>query len=398
MPTGWFLVRNRTEEDSESTEVQDAEDKLFGEAPWTTVSKNRLGSTALKNHLGCVLSAKIRSSFPLLQEDIRKRLSESLAENEKLGRPRDNHSARLQYLIALVRPYEEKAKTALERPGLSEKPAMELRREVSLLNREFDMFMRAKGAFWEFEENDIDPRISIKQLHLQTTENSENESEEESASKRSVSNALAKAFPDCSHVGHSTNMIKVIRKTLDDFNGAQLPGVTNPDIYPIIYRQQVQKWTAITGHHLHRVWLAVKNCFEAMLNSVCPPTGGTAAIHKRLLKILTTRFQERYRALEVRCLAECNRETSCRMPQTTDPRFEEELSSWRRLRFWRGLLQVNNSGEGLDLGAIDYYYQCLHLTAQENMVKDVHDVVRVYYKVSMPYSLAEYHDTNTCSR
>ena len=390
MPGGWFLVRNRTEDDSKSLEIADAEDTLFSEAPWASIPRNRLGSIALKTHLGCLLSAKIRSSFPSIQKDIRNKLIKSVTERDSLGQPRNSHLARQQYLIALVRKYEEKAKFALERPGLLGVSSMELRREIRRLNDEFDQFMREKGASWEFEENGADPGALIEQLGQ--VAGIDNLAEKKAAQgKKKKSSNLAPAFSRWSDVKHPEDMRRRIGQALEEFRGAQLPGVVNPDIYPIIYRQQVEKWPEITKMHLERVKVTVKNCFEALLDSVCPPTDGTAELHQRLINTLTAKFKESFREVEALCDSECRRETECTMPLTSDPRFEQELYNWRRLRFWRGVHRVRASEKTMALENIEFYYQCMHLTAQDNMTNDVHDVIKVYYKVTATTKITEKH-------
>lgn len=383
MPGGWFLVRNRTEDDSKSLSVQDAEDTLFSQSPWTSIAGNRLGSAALKTHLGCLLSAKIRSSFPSIQADIRKKLMASTAEKNGLGQARSSHLARQQYLIGLVRRYEDKAKVSLERPGLSSNPTLELRREINRLNDQFDQFMRSKGSFWEFEENATDPGALLERGDFGLNANGSKKPPAAQKPGKTSPAEWESAFDSCSFVCHSGLMRKTIEEALENFRGAQLPGVLNADIYPIIYRQQVRKWTKITKIHLKRVRKTVETCYKTLLSSICPAAGGTLDIHNRLMERLSEKFKASFDRLEKVCMSDCRREAECTMPLTNDPRFEEDLNKWRRLRLCRRIQTVHESGTPWAAENVDYYFHCLHLTSKENMINEVHDIVRVYYTASL---------------
>ncbi|CAM1507917.1 Fc.00g047650.m01.CDS01 [Cosmosporella sp. VM-42] len=382
MQDGWFLVRNRTNKDSESFNLEAAEDRLFSSAPWNSLSKDHLGSVALKTYLGTLLSAKIRTAFPKIQESIQNQLAEKSAKMANLGEPRNSHLLKQKYLTQLVSRYEKEATRVLERPGDSEDSAREIRREISRLNNEFGTFMREKGATWAFAEDSVDPQAALKRILKRHEDGLAPEAVVVETNLEPTSKTLEQKFPDCSAVGHPDEMGNMILKKLDAFRGALLPGVINPEIYPVIYRQQVAKWTKITRIHLRWVWTAVKNCFEAILREVCPPSGSTAQLHQRLTKILTLKFEETYLKFEEECMKECDRETERKFLLTNNPSFETELLDWRRLRFWRRQQEVIMPGKvGVD--KVKEIYDLVHATVRENMVCDVHDALKVYYKQSI---------------
>lgn len=339
------------------------------------------------------MCASIRSRFPILQETIASKLTKTLAETDRLGEPRHSHESKRLYLNIIARSYEEKVANALERPGFSDEPAMEVRREVRRLNQEFDRFMRDFGAKWNFELPDIDPRTTLMEILFPSTTpgNGDTEWAEEEKkaavtfTPREITFDHDKAFPDCAEVCAYESLLEKIGVMIERFQGTHLPGITNPDVYPKMYNLIVEKWTQISTIHLHRVHAAVKKGYLAILKSVCPPTGGTTNLHSRLAKLLEKKFEQSYGWAKQECEDYCKKETEAKILSTTDPAFETQLELWRRARFYDGLNQIRRQDPRLVVGEDalrdDTFYKLCHPAVQKNAVNDVHDVLKVYYKV-----------------
>lgn len=380
MPGGWFVVRNRSDNDTDRFEFEAAEKKLFRLAPWTEVPTERRGATALKAHLGKILDLKIKSSFPAIRENIRRTLEARTHESNLLGEPRGTHDERRHYVTTFVRSYEEKVNLALNHPGRLKTPTMELLQQVRSLNQEFDRFMRAKGANWEFQDYDMSPRQKLAQLSNPVPEGQF----QRSTSQQTDTFQFDPCFKDCSQMGSSVDLLEKIKEELIGYQASQLPGIINPDIFPAMYQLQVAKWFEIARIHIGRVMAAAGNCSVAILDSVCSPQGGTARLSEGLKKLLyqysvdaTNKTAERFQFL-------CDQETKCKMLQTTDPKFEEDIIGWRRVRFQQaGLLGMSRNAGKSDVEALNSCFDLAHPTIQKNMVNEVHDVLKVYYKVSI---------------
>ncbi|ENH68819.1 Dynamin-related protein 1D [Fusarium oxysporum f. sp. cubense race 1] len=385
LPGGWFLVRNRADKDPDSFDLSAAEKKLFSKSPWNSVSQSRLGSTAAKSYLGTLLSSKIRDCFPTLRSTIQHNLEERQHEKTMLGEPRTSHAARQQFVVATVRKYEEMAQTALDRPGFLDH-SMELRREVSRLNAEFDKFMRARGGTWEFEDAEVDPRVLLdERLALETQARAEEKqlpSRVRNVNKTKLDASLDKAFPGLSTIQDTRNLMGAIQEKLALYQGSLLDGIINPDIYPDMYREQVKKWGHIANIHLARVAQAVNRCTASILNDVCPAESDTSTLSRELTTLLEASWKESMQRTEDLCKSQCEMETKCVRLQSTGPRFGDEIHGWRILRFYEGF---TNACVDCDPGHLDLpkCFESVHPSLGKNMVLDVHDVLKVYYKLSL---------------
>ncbi|KAF4969992.1 hypothetical protein FSARC_2895 [Fusarium sarcochroum] len=383
---GWFLVRNRADKDPDSFDLSAAEKKLFNKSPWNSVSQRRLGSASAKSYLGTLLSSKIRDCFPTLRSTIQHNLEERIREKVMLGEPRTSHAARQQFVVGIVRQYEEMAQMALTRPGFLDQ-SMELRREVGRLNAEFDKFMRSQGGTWEFEDPEVDPSAMVdERIALENEAKTEEKSlppRVRHAPRIETDPSLDKAFPGLSKVQDTGKLMQAIQEKLSFYQASYLDGVINPDIYPDMYREQVKKWDSIAQHHLNRVARAVSSCTSSILDDVCPPEGETAVMSKELGSLLSSSYSESLIRTETLCKSQCEMETKCQRLQSTGPRFGHEIHCWRMLRFYEGFSSAWTDPNGGQTSALVRCFDSVHPSLGKNMVLDVHDVLKVYYKLSL---------------
>ncbi|KAK7432367.1 hypothetical protein QQZ08_000929 [Neonectria magnoliae] len=379
MQDGWFIVRNCSDQDPAEIDLNVAEKKLFRTAPWNAIPEERRGSAALKVHVGAILNRKIEAGFPVIRDEIGRRLHAKQVERDILGEPRDSHDAMLNYASTVARSYENKAIKALERPGRLKVPTMELRQEVRRLNEEFDRFMRAKGATWDFQDYDVNPRAKLAELSF--TDGSSQYRPQPSPQKESP--AFDAAFAHYSKMKSSDDLLRQIEEQLVGFQANQLPGIVNPDIFPAMYQLQVAKWLDIAHIHLSRVKDTAATCIVTMLESVCPPTGGTERLFTGLRGLLEESFHTANASTDERCLIQCEQETKCAILQTTDPKFEEDIIGWRRVRFHQSLLAAMTHKGSSAPEALAKCFDLAHPSLKKNMVNEVHDVLKVYYKISL---------------
>ncbi|KAH7008588.1 P-loop containing nucleoside triphosphate hydrolase protein [Ilyonectria destructans] len=380
MSDGWFVVRNRNDKDKgkDHFELEASEKDLLSTFPWDRVPEPRRGCAALKTHLGTILDSKITSSFPAIQEHVERNLQAKLSEEAMLGEPRGNHHARLNYATNIAKNYDELAIMALDRPGRLPTPVMELRQEVSRLNREFDSFMRARGAEWEFQDYDISPAEKMKEI----ADIDRGVVSETSTPPRREIPDFDPAFNHCIRTGNSDKLLEVIKQKLKGVQTNQLPGIINPDIFPIMYKLQVSKWVTISNIHLQRVSNAVLKCIDAILESVCPSKGGTARLHAGLKEMLKKCFDSAGKTAKQAFRIPQRQETECETLGTTDDKFVEDIVGWRKMRFQEACLPFLKPGLS-NIEALSLCFDCAHPTLEKNMVNEVHDVLKVYYKISL---------------
>lgn len=376
MHNDWFVVRNRGKSDPPELDIAAEEEKLFGAGPWASISRSRRGSVALKTYLGDLLSKRIRAAFPEIVASIEKQLSERLAEKTTLGDPRDSHSKRQQYLSSVVQKFASKAKLALEAPGcLGEKP-MELRKAIHDLNYEFDNFMRTNGHVWMFAEDDLDLDANLAQLLGSTPSPNVCITQEDG-------DAMS-AFCEFERPRSILAFRQEVESQLSTFQANQLPGIVSPNIYPAVYSRQAEKWAGISEFHLKRCSAAVQRCLKSLLDSVCPPTGATSVLNHELTDTTMRMFNKAYADAQVQVKMDSQRETQPEHLQTTNPEFGKQVMQWRMLRYIRATdtLSLELDCEKMDRRRLmERGYHLTHASITENMMQDIHDVLKVYYQV-----------------
>ncbi|KAK2686021.1 hypothetical protein QWA68_015058 [Fusarium oxysporum] len=384
---GMFVVCNK------SLESRVNEDEIFNRKPWSQVHSGRRGSMKLKDHLGEILTCEIEKAFPRLDNDINSRLKEKRDSLKNMGEPRLNDSQQQEYLNRFVRQYSSKCTLALRRPGLLESETMDLRRELNDINTQFDNVMRWVGGFWRFDDEGVDPRAvcsnygafidkkqeqpgTAKQILFPTPE-----LEDYTEDLKAIP-----AFEEHEHVEPFDKFVDTVTSKLRRFGASQPPGVINSDIYPVIYRVQVSKWGSIAQEHLDRVKDAMKSSYEEILRSVCPDSGGTMILHHELKTRLHSMFCETLNKAKQELDRYCEQETQKELLQTTNNEFRTKLEAWRMLRYARAFYKGTGGEEAQDListQTLSTMWTSMDLSNQDRMMYDIHDVIKVYYGISL---------------
>ncbi|KAF4944695.1 hypothetical protein FGADI_12517 [Fusarium gaditjirri] len=384
---GMFVVCNK------SLESQANEDEIFNREPWSQIHSGRRGSTRLKDYLGEILTCEIEKAFPRLEHDISSTLKEKRASLTHIGEPRVNDSQQREHLNRFVRRYSSKCNQALRRPGLLESETMDLRKELSDLNTQFDNFMRWAGGFWRFDDEGIDPSAVCSEYGAFIDKKEEqpkkawqilfpaSEPKDHTEELRAIP-----AFEEHEHVEPLGNFVDTVRKKLDRFSASQPPGVVNSDIYPVIYRVQVSKWGSIAQEHLDRVKDAMKSSYEEILRSVCLDSEGTAILHHELKARLHSMFCETFDKAKQELDRYCEQETRKELLQTTNIDFKPKLEAWRMLRYARAFYEGTGGEEARDLislQTLDKMWTSMNHSNHDRMVLDIHDVIKVYYGICL---------------
>ncbi|KAK5627842.1 hypothetical protein RRF57_003557 [Xylaria bambusicola] len=430
----WFVVRNRSNKEDRSFDLAHAEKQLFEITPWNEIDPQRRGISMLRKHLSNLLSQRIRGSFP----DIRARIQELLADAQKsraaLGDARPTHADRLKYLHDIIEKYETHAAHALEKPWLLDEQ-LRARNKVKDCNDEFAQLMLDRGHTHQFEDPDIDPLAEVlrmkdelpggdsssfclasatehnrpqnssKSLSTTTTENnvfsfqypqippkpqatlatehniffSQGHSNSPSTPQRRQSlpsNPTPTKSPAKDEIGK--HLREEIRRELRVSKGTQLLGLINPEVVPALYRKQTENWYKHAYQHIYTVANHVAFVATGILRLVCPPDpiSGNPRLHDRLFNILQG-FYEESGAAAVRELKKYSNQDRSHPLQTENPKYYQRLKAWQTIRLLRSLASVSPDSDAMAI------YDRLHYTIEDNMVDAVHDILKVYYQLSI---------------
>ncbi|KAI6753918.1 hypothetical protein HG530_013094 [Fusarium avenaceum] len=396
---GMFVVCNGDDSEN-SVSGNEIEQRIFDKEPWTQIPAERRGTSKLKNHLGEILTSQIEKVFPQLERDIQLQLSKKNAQLAELGDPRTNLSQSQAYLNQFVRKYSEQSTKALMSPGSLESRDMDIRQKLGDLNAQFANVMRWVGGVWTFVDVGIDPHVSCGR-YRQVLDNNEISGKEKNNRAHQAlyemtdppddfKSELPKipAFDKYKRLESSEDFAKIIKDNLGRFGASQPRGVVNSDIYPVIYRLQISKWGRIAQEHLERVRDALKLSYETILKSTCPDTGSTSILYRELKSRLHLMFEDTF--LKARQALEwyCKQETERVFLQTNDDRFPRKLDGWRSLRYARAFhaASIPTNGQAHNLissQTLVGMWTSMDLSNEDRMMMDIHDVVKVYYEISL---------------
>ncbi|WDK19490.1 vacuolar sorting protein VPS1 [Colletotrichum graminicola] len=395
MQDGWFVVRNRSEVDGDDFDIKEAERKLFSQPPWDKIRESRRGSSMLQKHLGNILCAQIRGNFPAIQESVRRLLSEAEESRKELGDPRPTHSLRQQYIRSVIERYHTIAVKTLKSPGSLSDPALRVRGLVREANESFTEEMQARGHTHLFEDTSVDPMTQLTEAvsyysamlagHAPAPNTTEHGDQEQITTlpltpptKRHASRKKPTAAPQL-----RTPLVEVIRDQLRIWQTTELPGLVNTDVIKILFKKQSESWQQVAERYIDTIATDIEYASNEILKDVCSPRSCSSILYGELSRVLS-QLQEQARMKAIRELKEhCRRERESHL-QTTDPRFQERLQALRTVRLLGALGSIPSFKSGsFDLAHSKLLFQHFHHSIEGNMIHDVHDVVKVYYDLSL---------------
>ncbi|KAK1509140.1 vacuolar sorting protein VPS1 [Colletotrichum costaricense] len=391
MKDGWFVVRNRSDADDEELDFKEAERKLFSRSPWDRIPETRRGSVQLQKYLGNLLCAQIRGNFPAIQESVRKLLSDAKDSRKSLGEPRSSHSLRQQYIRDVVEKYHTVATKTLKSPGSLTEDSLRVRGLVRRANESFTAQMLSRGHTHTFEDHGVDPIAQLSdtitlwsnpQPATVPTPTGHEQVTTPPATPPTKRHAPPSQQPIKTQSVHAASFVDEIRKQLHIWQTTELPGMVNTEVIQILYKAQSEKWQQIAEHHIENIADDVERASNSILEDVCSPNNCSKTLYEELARALT-HFQQEAKQKALRELKEhCRREREAHL-QTTDARFHERLQALRTVRLLKAIGASFASFEVLDLSSSRTLFHQLHHSIEGNMVNDVHDVVKVYYELSL---------------
>ncbi|KAF6841063.1 vacuolar sorting protein VPS1 [Colletotrichum musicola] len=394
MHDGWFVVRNRGEKDGDDFDLPEAERELFSQAPWRKIREERRGSGMLRRHLGDLLCGHIRENFPRIQVSIRKLLEDARLSRRGLGDPRPTHVLRQQNLRDVVERYHDAAGRTLTSPGSVPDEALRVRAKVHDATRAFTQTMKESGHAYEFEDADVDIAETFTEaLHFCYPQFAPKKDEAGGKRYRGSSNPTPPLTPPrkTKTRGHNNRatapLAGEIRKQLHVWQTTELPAFVNTEVIRVLFRQPSERWERMAGDLIDGVAADIEVASNRILKEVCygPDGASFGVLHDELATVLG-RFQTEAKGRAVLELREhCRRERDSH-PQTTDPRFGQMLQKWRSIRLLRALATIPVLGgqDGMEpVAHAEAVFRNVHHSMEDSMVYDVHDVVKVYYQLSI---------------
>ena len=194
---------------------------------------------------------------------------------------------------------------------------------------------------------------------------------------------------------HNAEIYRWIREEIQINRGTELQGTLNPDVLPMLFHQQANKWGGIAEKHFLTVEHSTVRALNAILNNIsCDQTTKTK-IWPRIVEAGNAREAEKLESLRERF-----RNIKSRHLQTSNVAFEEKVAQARYLRFQaaldryriskkssKGLFGSNQSADTdlqfvVDMRDTAALFAELHMSNSRNLENEIHDTLKAYYEIA----------------
>ena len=191
---------------------------------------------------------------------------------------------------------------------------------------------------------------------------------------------------------NSGGVYEWIRSGVRSCKGTELQGTVNPDVLPLLFHKQAQKWITLSESHFERIralTIATTDQIVSKVSSdVMTPSKIRSLIRKRNENAATThgtRLSSHFNDIVSKHL------------QTQNEAFEKKIREARLLRFQTALQRYANSKKPafgqtastpeseyelkIDLRETEALFAELHISNSQNLANEIHDTLKAYYEI-----------------
>jgi hypothetical protein len=388
---GYCIVRNRgqAELSTGSSERSAVESDFFNQAPWSTLDKDRVGVSALKERLQELLVEITRREFPKLKSQIDHQLVTCKGKLAALGPDRTSPEQQRRYLQEIAIEYQKLTDYAVDayyarNPVFEEIPALRLPTLIVDRNDAYAEELSNRGHTISFglpEKKDAAAGSDDDEISEDLTDNSHSMSISDEDVEFSE---LLDLFP-ADFVIPSTQTSNVLEWIEREYRKARGRGLESigPAVLPTLWQQQSRNWEAITLSYFKDVIGYVHKFICKLLFHVCP----NDRTRNSLFSLLVDLLLDRYHIVvdHVKFLIKVERFGT---PLTLNHYFSDNLQKFRMDRVQKALEDVaqekfsrHGSPEGKFV-KLESIATAIPMGNVEHTVLDIHSILKSYYKVA----------------
>ena len=423
---GYYVVVNRGGDDNGDFNLGKAE-AMFEEDPWRSLSRDRIGITALRERLQELLGDITDREFPKLRAEARKLRDEATAELRGLGESRGTEREQQRYLSAIATEFQRLVRAALRADYSShsafDKEGRNLTRLISEILMATDFFndeVQCLGHTYEFacvpkERNEPGksaqvkskkPPGTIQQVPTNKSRLSIGLSEEgrirwcDSDSEVHICDLprpysyYQKFYPELSrqfvygkHIpdpDDNGSIMGWIEDLHQESRGVEL-GTFSPFLLSSALKEQTKNWVPATENYVSVCVLQIHDFICTALDLVCTDSKVREEIKSGLTDSLYSRYTEAMDAASLLVSIERNQRPytlnhyfNYNLQKTRSARTRHMLKSKARYERVEEHTGINNLI--IDLNAVEVAFQ--NKSNAEHAKQEVHDILQAYYKVA----------------
>ena len=302
---GWHVLKNRSyDEGSSSFEQRNiSEISYFRTSSFSTLSKECVGITSLRDRLSQMLFEHVKQELPKLRKDLEEALTESQRLLQAMGSRRTTPQECKAFLTQLSLDIYEVGKAAVnghyegeyfasnsDHPFSVESPKTirRLRAVIQYKNSQFSKVLRTYGYKYHFDEHEVD-------IGSPAVERMRTASE---VAKPDVVPAGVKAGLTPPIHRSKREAMEWVREALLRTRGRELPGDFNPLLVGELFWEQSSKWQRMAEHHVGDVADVCNRFLDALLQEKCPKDVYTRLWSLKVEEALKLRFDGSAREME----------------------------------------------------------------------------------------------------
>lgn len=394
---GYCIVRNRgqAELSTGSSKRSAVESDFFNQVPWSTLDKDRVGVSALKERLQELLVEITRREFPKLKSQIDQQLATCRGKLAALGPDRTSPEQQQRYLQEIAIEYQKLTDYAVDahyarNQVFEEIPALRLPTLIVDRNDKYAEAIARLGHTIELDlpdERDAaapepkplsgsDEEASHASTDVSRTPSKSDDKVEYSELSDLISDNLVVIEPQAG------NVLKWIEKEYRKARGRGLESI-GPAVLPTLWQQQSKNWEAITLWYFRDVITYVHKFICKLLSHVCPNDRTRDSLFSLLVDLLLDQYRD---AIEhVKFVIKVERFGT---PLTLNHYFSDNLQRFRMDRVQKTLKDIaqekydkygSPEGKFVKLESIT---TAIPWTNVEHTVLDIHSILKSYYKVA----------------
>ncbi len=303
---GWHVLKNRSyEEGSSSFEQRNmSEIRYFRKSNFSTLPKECVGITSLRDRLSQLLFDHVKQELPKLRKDLEEAFTDTQLLLNAMGSRRATPQECKAFLSQLSLDLYEVGKAAVNGHYEGEYFAHDkdqtfsvesnttirrLRAVIQYKNAEFSNLLRTRGYKYhigEREEAKVEGEVTGKVgIHGE-------------AVKIDVGPMVSIAEPTPPTHWSKPRAMDWVRRVLIRTRGKELPGNFNPLLIGELFWEQSSKWQRMAEHHVEDIADVCTRFLDALLREKCPKDLHIRLWSSKLEDALTSRFDGSAREIE----------------------------------------------------------------------------------------------------
>ncbi|KAK7937361.1 dynamin family protein [Apiospora aurea] len=246
---------------------------------WRWTSVTNLGIASLRSRLRDMLLERTTLGLPAVVSDIERERDACKEKLDDLGLPRDTLNEQQRHLVQISESFQRLVQSSID--GNWDDPFFEVGDEApdGYTCRVRAFAQHTMGCFYNVLVNKGHRREIISREEDSEDEDGEDEENEEEETEREDG-------ADSSEPLRVTReeFIEHIKIRIGGLRGCELPGVLNPLVVGVLFREQSGPWGQLTHKYVKAAWEACREFLEAAIAHVANDAGTAAAILEKIVE------------------------------------------------------------------------------------------------------------------